>query len=138
MENGRFPSRVLYVHAPRRGLELAGPLLSLPGRVRPWALQGNGGSSGSWGNGAGGAGARATVAQMAAFTAHLEASGLELVDCPSAGNNCGYYAVLSQVGVDCGGGLPSPLHHRTRTAPPPLPAYFATLLCTNPCNLTTH
>ncbi|KAG2433337.1 hypothetical protein HXX76_008401 [Chlamydomonas incerta] len=107
------------------GLERAGPLLAKlrpAGAAAAGAAQqqrrGNGGGgasqtqaalaragggsagdrgSGSRGNGAGGAAAMPTSAQVAAFKAHLERSGLELVDCPAADNNGGYFAVLSQV-----------------------------------------
>ncbi|KXZ48053.1 hypothetical protein GPECTOR_30g148 [Gonium pectorale] len=50
----------------------------------------------SWSNGLGGWGASATRRQLAAFRAHLDKLGYELVDCPGVGNSCGYFAVLSQ------------------------------------------
>lgn len=40
---------------------------------------------------------RASAQQVSAFMAYLTQQALGLVDCPGAGNNCGFFAVLSQV-----------------------------------------
>ncbi len=89
--------------ASQQGAGGAGPLatpLQAAGSLR--SASAGGGAGASWANGAGGAGAAVPAATMAEFRRHLEARGLELVDCPGLGNNCGYYAFLHQVRAGAG------------------------------------